>query len=176
MTARRCAWVRAMLRPKCCRCEGNRVRLGGRATEIQIALVERAGEVGDQPGSFRACLAAPISALSTAIFYPRNGGIAGGQPKWVGVWTDQKAERVPGDGERGAIARRFAAPPSLKPTARCYPGSNEEVRDDRGGACSFAGLSNDDLRRPLGVRGREHLRRRTPLRNPCPFGARWRSP
>ena len=26
-------------------CEGNRVRLGGRATEIQIALVERAGEV-----------------------------------------------------------------------------------------------------------------------------------
>ena len=26
-------------------CEGNRVRLGGRATKIQIALAERAGEV-----------------------------------------------------------------------------------------------------------------------------------
>jgi hypothetical protein len=41
-----------MLRTKCCRCEGNRVRLGGRATEIQIALVERAGEVVTNQGPF----------------------------------------------------------------------------------------------------------------------------
>lgn len=44
------------------------------AVEIQIALVERAGEVVTKPGSFRACLAAPIIALSTAINSDRTVG------------------------------------------------------------------------------------------------------
>jgi hypothetical protein len=43
-------------------CEGNRVRLGGRATEIQIALVERAGEVVTNQGPF--ALAWPRRLLS----------------------------------------------------------------------------------------------------------------
>jgi hypothetical protein len=62
------------------------------AVEIQIALVERAGEVVTKPGPFRACLAAPIIALLKAVNPDRSVGGPIFLPS--GRWHRRRAAKV----------------------------------------------------------------------------------